>query len=417
MEKLIKNKKLFILSKNIDETSSLDLKDFFQDPKRYLESKSKYIVGDKNFINLYKPHSLTKKKKNFSEYDLIGRNKNINDEFGSITTSMNSLSKMKKLHKQLIKEKLISSFTPKGEADKNMNHLYKELFSKKHILYRNKYSFNKNDNNKLENNLSFQKKGIHYEFKTKNQILELFNEHTKKRKKNKTVYRPLSSQKPCFPPKRKISFKEIIKASDDDKKNFEVFSKFLSKKCEREKSELLVNRIKNFNYRKYISNYLQENKLFSERLGNKYWLCDLKRNGKKNEHKTNYVVTGKMDKEPWEQIIDSGMIEHEFINDPSVSEIKIKDNNASEEYKSFIQKFPSLLYFNNLKIEGKNLLNKEIDNFTNNINNNKNIKYRLYKDPMELKKKCINEIIYKKNNKSHSKSTKNGKIKNNEYKI
>ena len=78
-----------------------------------------------------------------------------------------------------------------------------------------------------------------------------------------------------------------------------------------------------------------------------------------------------MDKEPWEQIIDSGMIEHEFINDPSVSEIKIKNNNASEEYKSFIQKFPSLLYFNNLKIEGKNLLNKEIDNFTNNINNNK----------------------------------------------
>ena len=417
MEKLIKNKKLFILSKNIDETSSLDLKDFFQDPKRYLESKSKYIVGDKNFINLYKPNSLTKKKKNFSEYDLIGRNKNINDEFGSKTTSMNSLSKMKKLHKQLIKEKLISSFTPKGEADKNMNHLYKELFSKKHILYRNKYSFNKNDNNKLENNLSFQKKGIHYEFKTKNQILELFNEYIKKRKKNKTVNRPLSSQKPCFPPKRKISFKEIIKASDDDKKNFEVFSKFLSKKCEREKSELLVNRIKNFNYRKYISNYLQENKLFSERLGNKYWLCDLKRNGKKNEHKTNYVVTGKMDKEPWEQIIDSGMIEHEFINDPSVSEIKIKNNNASEEYKSFIQKFPSLLYFNNLKIEGKNLLNKEIDNFTNNINNNKNIKYRLYKDPMELKKKCINEIIYKKNNKSHSKSTKNGKIKNIEYKI
>ena len=124
-----------------------------------------------------------------------------------------------------------------------------------------------------------------------------------------------------------------------------------------------------------------------------------------------------MDKEPWEQIIDSGMIEREFINDPSVSEINIKNNNASEEYKSFIQKFPSLLYFNNLKIEGKNLLNKEIDNFTNNINNNKNIKYRLYKDPMELKKKCINEIIYKKNNGSHSKSTKNGKIKNNEYKI
>ena len=75
MEKLIKNKKLFILSKNIDKTSSLDLKDFFQDPKRYLESKSKYIVGDKNFINLYTPHLLTKRKKNFSEYDLIGRNK------------------------------------------------------------------------------------------------------------------------------------------------------------------------------------------------------------------------------------------------------------------------------------------------------------------------------------------------------
>ena len=88
-----------------------------------------------------------------------------------------------------------------------------------------------------------------------------------------------------------------------------------------------------------MSNYLQENKLFSEKVGNKYWICILRRSQNKNEHKINFVITGRKDKKPWEQIIDSGEFDPEYINNPYIKENKIlKGNNTINEYKIFKQK-------------------------------------------------------------------------------
>ena len=155
-----------------------------------------------------------------------------------------------------------------------------------------------------------------------------------------------------------------------------------------------------------MSNYVEENKILSERLGNKYWICDLRRSNIKGENKVNYVVTGKLDKDPWEQIIE-GNNEHEFLSDPSISQSRLRNFNKTKEYITFIKKYPSLKSFNNLKIEGKNLLDKELNNFSNdNIDKDENIKYRLYKDPREFKNKFIKEIVYKQNYLPGSKSTK-----------
>ena len=192
------------------------------------------------------------------------------------------------------------------------------------------------------------------------------------------------------------------------KKNFNIFSDYLSKKCKR--VNLLVNKIEGFNYKKYMSNYIEENKIFSERLGNKYWICDLRRSNDKNENRINYVVTGKLDKEPWEQVIE-GNNEHEFLSDPSISQSRLNNYNKTKEYKNFIKNYPSLKSFFNIKIEGKNLLDKEMNNFSNdNKNKNENIKYRLYKDPREFKTKFIKEIIYKQNYFHGPKSAKNSKF-------
>ena len=419
MESFNKNIKQFIISKNIDETTSLDLKDFFEDPKRYLENK-KFIVGDKRLINIRKPLELMNKKKNFSQNELIRRNElennkineTVNNEHGFKTT-LYSLSKLRNIYyKQKLNQKFYSSPNRKEKLSEEKTH---KNFQNKKILFRNL----NNDDCKYENNLSLKPKSIHYEFKTKKEILDMFKNFIKNNKKQKeskdNILRPLSSQKNSFTPKRKLSFKEIMKTKDKEKKNFDIFSNYLSKKCDRDKKNLLMSRIDDFNFKKYMTNYLQENKLFSERLGNKYWICSLRRNKNKNERKINYVITGKSDKEPWEQIVDSGILEHEYINNPSNPELLIKYNNISGKYKKFIKKFPFLTSFNNLKVEGKNLLKKELNNFSNNISHDEKINYKLYKDPLELKEKCINEIIYKQNYISPSKSRISIKKKNNKF--
>ena len=38
-----------------------------------------------------------------------------------------------------------------------------------------------------------------------------------------------------------------------------------------------------------MSNYIEENKIFSERLGNKYWICDLRRSNDNNENRINLI--------------------------------------------------------------------------------------------------------------------------------
>ena len=133
----------------------------------------------------------------------------------------------------------------------------------------------------------------------------------------------------------------------------------------------------------------------AEKLGNNYWLCNLRRS--KYNYKINYVNTGKNNKEPWEQLIDSGDLEIEYINNPS-SPITINKNKGIN-YFEYIKKYPILKSFNKIKVEGKNLFNQEYINFINSIENNssKAIKYKLYKDPQEKKNKSIKELVYKEN--------------------
>ena len=414
MEKSKKNKKLFVISKSVEETINLDLKDFFEDAKRYLENNTRYIIGDRKLFNFNSSLSLIKKNKNYFKTRLIERkkkedNENINKKkVPNSKSSLFSLTKMKEYYKQKEKEKYIASLTPREEKTDAKN-IYKSILNKK--IYYDKFGFtNKNKNNEKKNlkkNLSFNKKDIHYEYKTKDEIFDVFKNYLRRieeSKKEEDLERPKTSKKPSFPPKRKLSFSQIIKANKEEKKKFNIFTNYLSKKCNRDKLNLLISRIDYFNAKKYISNFLQENKLFSERLGNKFWYCNLRRNNNnKNEHKINFVVTGKKDKEPWEQIIDSGILDREYIHDPSVPDIKMKGFNTIDEYKIFKQKFPFMMPFNHLKIDGKNLLKRELSNFTINSSKNEDIKYKLYKDPRESNKKLTKEIIFTQNHTSRSK--------------
>ena len=388
MENSETNKKLFIISKNTNETTSIDYKDFFGETNRYLDNKSKFILGNKNLIRIKMPQKLIKQNTNCSRNQLIVKNNkenNINQNSKSeLSKTMNSLSKNKD---NTIDDK------------KNKHNINK-------IIFRNKSSLKENISNKFKKSLSFQQ-NIHYELKTKKEIIDLFEKYIKNRKeKNSDKSELLSEQKSAYSPKIKLSYHEIMKTDEENKKNFNIFSKFLMGKCKRNQRSLLVNKITNFNYKKYMSNFFDNNKIISEKFGNNYWLCNLKRSDIKNEKKINYVVTGKLDKEPWEQIIEVNH-DHEFLSDPTITNTQIKNFNQTNEHKIFIKKYPHLKSFNNIKIEGKNLLVKEFTNFSNNtMNKNESIKYRLYKDPRELKNKNIKEIIYRQNYLPFSRSNK-----------
>ena len=420
MENSETNKKLFIISKNTNETTSIDYKDFFGETNRYLDNESKFILGNKNLIRIKMPQKLIKQNSNCSRNQLIVKNNkenNINQNSKSeLSKTMNSLSKLKqyyyKQYKQKLKQKSASSLTMKTKEENKDENKDNTIDDKKNkhninkIIFRNKSSLKENISNKFKKSLSFQQ-NIHYELKTKKEIIDLFEKYIKNRKeKNSDKSELLSEQKSAYSPKIKLSYHEIMKTDEENKKNFNIFSKFLMGKCKRNQRSLLVNKITNFNYKKYMSNFFDNNKIISEKFGNNYWLCNLKRSDIKNEKKINYVVTGKLDKEPWEQIIEVNH-DHEFLSDPTITNTQIKNFNQTNEHKIFIKKYPHLKSFNNIKIEGKNLLVKEFTNFSNNtMNKNESIKYRLYKDPRELKNKNIKEIIYRQNYLPFSRSNK-----------
>ena len=79
MEKNKTNKAFYIIPKTLDETTSISLKDFFSETNRYLDNKSKFIVGDKLLIRIKRPVILNDKKMNSSKNELIEPKNNENN--------------------------------------------------------------------------------------------------------------------------------------------------------------------------------------------------------------------------------------------------------------------------------------------------------------------------------------------------
>ena len=387
-------KKYFILTKNKEECVSLEVKEFFEDPKKYLQNNSKFIIGN-NYLNKLKiPKSFLFKKQNNSLTKLnyfknnvfdFDKNNKINDLFEKID-SKGSLSHISKNKFTLSKNKkrCISAFSPKRTVDydlinpkkKSRNFLHSPLSLKSNIP-------------------SSPLKSIHYEYKTPKEIIDIFNKfsHKDNRNKKEETIKLLSNKNNDFINQKFLIQEKSLKNSVEEKKNFNNFSKYLSQKCKKKEENLLLNKIENYNLKKQIIKYIDKNKLLAEKLGNNYWICNLRRT--KCNYKINYVNIGKNDKEPWEQIIDAGDLEVEFTNNPSTP-ITINKGLGIDFFK-YVKKYPKLKSFNKIKVEGKNLFNQEYSNFINTIDKDKTNKFKLYKDPQENKNKSIQDMIYKEN--------------------
>ena len=378
-----KKKKYYIITKNKEECVILELKEFFEDPNKYLQKDTKFIIGDSHLNNYKNSKSLVNfKKKN--EFDINNNNnKNIDELYDKIDSKASTVNYLNNNKLCNNKKRCISAFNLKRMINGNN---IKNLKQQSRNILHSPYS--------LKNNNSFTpRKNIHYEFKSPKEIIDIFRKYNKKEKKNENLQ--LFSNKINDINNQKYLIQEKnLKINDEEKKNFENFSKYLSQKCGKKEENLLLNQIDNYNIKRQIINYIYSNKKLAEKLGNNFWICNLKRS--KNNFKINYINTGKSGKEPWEQIIDAGDMEVEYINNPSIP-LNISKNREINYFKN-IKKYPNFNSFNKIKVIGRKLFDQEYNNFINNINNkNKSVKYKLYKDPQEKKSKSIQELTYKEN--------------------
>ena len=399
MEKSEKKKsKYFILIKNKEECTARDLKEYFEDPNKYLQRNSKFIIGD-YYLNKIKNHKLNKKQ-NYTLDKLTYKNKyensnkNTNELFDKIEskTILNKENKNKSLSKKT--KRCISAFNPKRHFNNNDSNNEKpkiNYYSKisKFLKSRNsmtpKYTIKTNISSSPLNS-------IHYEYKTSKEILDIFRKYNQKGNDNRKI-KMITSKINEYVNHNHIIQEKSLKIKEEEKKNLNNISKYLAQKCDKKEENLLLNKIENYNIKKQIVNYLYKKQLLSEKLGSNYWICDLRRD--KNKHKINYVITGRNNKEPWEQIVDSGDWEIEYINKPGEP---LTINNGGEVILKNVKEYPDMKSLRDIKVEGKNLFAQEYNNFLSNIDKKgKVIKFRLYKDPQEKKNKSINELIYKEN--------------------
>ena len=411
MEKSEKKKsKYFILIKNKEECTARDLKEYFEDPNKYLQRNSKFIIGD-YYLNKHKQHKL-KKKQNYTLDKLTYKNKyensnkNTNELFNKIEskTILNKENKNKSL--SIKTKRCISAFNSKRNFNNNDSNNQKPK-----INYYSKISkFLKSRNSKTPKYISSSRlNSIHYEYKTPKEILDIFRKYNQKGNDNRKI-KMITSKINEYVNHNHIIQEKSLKIKEDEKKNLNNISKYLAQKCDKKEENLLLNKIENYNIKKQIVNYLYNKQLLSEKLGSNYWICDLRRD--KNKHKINYVITGRNNKEPWEQIVDFGDWEIEYINKPGEP---LTINNGGEVILKNLKENPDMKSLRDIKVEGKNLFAQEYNNFLSNIDKKgKVIRFRLYKDPQEKKNKSINELIYKENYTPLSRKKKFN-LKNNIY--
>ncbi len=386
MEK--KKEKYFIITKSKDEYITLELKELFDDPSKYLQSNTKFIIGNDSLNKQKIAKSLISQKtsksnqkisyKKYNDFDINGINNT--NEYSEKIDSKSSLNNniQKFYNNKKYKKRCMSAL------NKNRKINY-DLLSQR----------NKSRNFvKLPNNIKSSSPliSIHYEYKTPKQIIDIFQKFAKKEQKFEKIN--LFSKKINDIYEKKYAIQEkYLKNNKKEKINLHNLSKYLSHRCEKKEENLLLNKIEQFNIKQQIINYLYKQKLLAERLGRNFWICNLRRS--ENNHKINYVNTGRNDKEPWEQIVDSGHSQIEIINNPN-NQFPL-DNTGSINCLKYLNIIPNLKSFSSIKIEGKNLFNQEYNNFINSIDDKKTnrIKYKLYKDPQEKKSKSIKEIIFK----------------------
>ena len=364
------NKKVYIIKKDEDFNDILDVKEYFEKEDKFLCLNPKISIGLLN-------------KKN---------NKNKIEENNLLPSLGNQISKPRAKSRYSISSFYNSQAkSPKKDGNSNVNILsYRNKNLKINIPISNDIK-QKTEKNK---NLT---KNIHYKYSSFNDLKKIFinsyerEKNSKKKGTNDLI--PLKTdinvKKKYYSQGKKLNLNSIYKS------NSEKYIKFLAKKCKKKENDMLMNNIPNYRMKKQIKEYIENNKLLSEKFGNNFWLFSLRRPPKNDYTRFDFFNIGTSEREIWKSFTDYPDKDYELINFPYR-----KGKNSVPLYTEiYNDQIPKIDEYEDIKIEGKNLVKKEYDDIVNAYNtyNDKNNKivFKLYKDPKENDRNYVKDLICK----------------------
>ena len=147
---------------------------------------------------------------------------------------------------------------------------------------------------------------------------------------------------------------------------------------------------------------LDNEKPIYEKYGNNYWMFNLRRPKKLDYVRVNYINVGTNEREIWKPVLEFPFKPVEIILNPkSLVQNKfsnvINQNYFCNETKRLNFKIPNMNDINQITLQGKNLIKEEINNLNLLYKDIHYDKVRLFKDPFEEKKNCMNDLICKQN--------------------
>ena len=389
-------KKAYIISKDLNEDEMRIVKEHFEDPTKYLSLNSNLIVGilpfkPKNYIPNTLPHRpISSSQTNNNNINVNNNNNNNRPQTTSGIISGN--------HRKQPFTRPISSAKPRSVYNYNNN-------NNNHPRPVSSYSFN-NPTTYYHNQISSRPVSslTHYNVESKEQLINIFKES--KRREEQFIQKGTDDLlNPTAQPNIKETFKlqeKLLKKINNHRTTSARISKNISKQSKRKEHELLMNRIEEHRIRQQMLDVIDNEKPIAEKHGNNHWMFSLRRPKYLDYVRVNYVNVGTPEKEIWKSVVEYPYKHVEILQNPE-SVVKDKYGNMikipyyNDEVKRCKCKVPNMKEINELKVEGKNLVEEEFKMFndygSSNSGNNNHLK--LFIDPFEHKHKCVNEITYR----------------------
>lgn len=399
-----KPKKQYILKKDKDINDLIKVKESFSDPEQFFKKQKKMVIG-------HFPSKITAPKSFPISTNFVA---------SPINTKQKKLQKFKNNIRPKSK-----SFTMNAEPLNNDKNKYK--------LIRNFSSSNKNNPkykyksalNNLENTNCQNDSVIHYQIKSLGDMLKIFKTYKNIEEENKARTKSIVFGNEKMPSeiikeigKNFFGQEKALNHQKKVKNESVLFSKVLSKKTKRQENDLLYNKIEEFRLKRQLIDLMEKSKSVQEKFGDNYWVANLRRPKTHKDIRLVYSNTTK-NISP-EMIIDYADKDIEFISDPSLQ----NSSRYSHLLKNLITfkkthqfKYPNFEKMAEIEmIKGKNILEQEFSYFSDLKENNKN-KYRIYKDPLELKKKYVKDLTCKESYDVKYRIQRNRSYSNEESKI
>ena len=364
---LTKNK-IYIIKKDDDDNDILNIKDYFETVDKFLNINPKISIGAIN--NQFRKKAKEEQKFSNSENAIKKtRNNRSSKLFRKSNQSSNIYSPKK--------ESYILSYENKDLTKSKNIHKYKLPITVRKKNFKN----------------------IHYKFKSFEDLKKIFSSSIQREKESKLkgtnnlipITTDINVKRKYLNQEKQLKYNTLYKS------NSEKYFKNLAKKCKKRESEMLVNNIQHFRMRKQLKEYIENNKLLSEKLGNNYWLFNLRRPTKNDFTKMNYFNIGTKEREIWKRYMDYPDSNVELINLPyHKGKNKIRFITEISKDKNKKDLIPKIKEFNDIKIEGKNLVIKEYNDIIKTHDNYcEQVKFKVYKDPIENDKNHVKDLIYK----------------------